>query len=312
MTPLISEAAVEPVVGALMGAASVEGGPTSEQRSVIETLVVGCWGRKRELVDQGVISPTEVAERVTSEADRRRLRELLVTVEFCGHPATEGRLASTEAYARAVDQSGPGLILARDLVRSSADRTYQDYLRLYGLPSDFVLPSDFGGPTEEHPSRPDPLREKLEAFKNLPPTTLGWAFLDFHLRNGFELPESSSPTGETFLRHDATHVIAGYEPTGEGEIALGAMMLSAADTNRNWLGFLGNLLVHEVGHIFPGYEHARSAVLDHELGRSMMAEALRRGSNCSADMYEVDLLSMAEWDLEDVRREFGVPPLGSV
>ena len=53
MTPLISEAAVEPVVGALMGAASVEGGPTSEQRSVIETLVVGCWGRDTELLEPG-------------------------------------------------------------------------------------------------------------------------------------------------------------------------------------------------------------------------------------------------------------------
>jgi hypothetical protein len=312
VAPLISDAAVEPIVGALVGAASVEDGPTSEQRSVIETLVVGCWGRDRELVDQGGISPTDVADRVTSKADRRRLRELLVMVEFCGHPATEARLASTEAYARAVDQSGPGLILARDLVRASADQTYKDYLRLYGLPSDFVLPSDFGGPAAEPSQGPDPLREKLEAYKDLPPTTLGWAFLDFHLRHGFELPESSSPTGETFMRHDATHVIACYEPTGEGEIALGAMMLSAADTDRNWLGFLGNLLVHEVGHIFPGYEHARSAVLDHELGRSMMAEALRRGSKCSADIYDVDLLSMAEWDLEEVRREFGVLPLGSV
>ena len=305
MAPLISEAAVEPVVGALMGAASVEGGPTREQRSVIETLVVGCWGRDRELVDQGALSPAEVAERVTGQEDRRRLRELLVMVEFCGNPVTEGRVLSTEAYAQAVCQNGPGLVLARDLVRASAEQTYQDYLRFYGLPADTVRPSD------EPSAGPDPLREKLEGYQSLPHSTLGWAFLDFHLRNGFALPESSSPTGETFLRHDTTHVIAGYEPTAEGEIALGAMMLSAADTDRNWLGFLGNLLVHEVGHIVPGYEQARTEVLDHELGRSMLAEALRRGSKCSGEIDDVDLLSMAEWDLEDVRRNFGVPPLAS-
>ncbi len=306
MATLISESAVEPVVGALLGAASVEGGPTSEQISVIETLVVGCWGRDRDLVDQGAMSPSEVAERVTHEADRRRMRELLVLVEFCGHPATEGRVASTEAYAEAVCQSGPGLVLARDLVRASAEQTYQDYLRFYGLPSDTTRPSD------QPSAGPDPLRETLEGYQSLPDTTLGWAFLDFHLRNGFALPESSSPTGETFLRHDTTHVIAGYEPTGEGEIALGALMLSAADTDRNYLGFLGNLLVHEVGHIVPGYEQARTGVLDHELGRSMMAEALRRGSKCSADIDGVDLLAMAERDLDDVRREYGVPPLGSL
>ncbi len=92
------------------------------------------------------------------------------------------------------------------------------------------------------------------------------------------------------MRHDTTHVITGYEPTGEGEIALGALMLSAADTDRNYLAFLGNLLVHEVGHVIPGFDNARSAVLDHELGRTMMAEALRRGSTCNAALDDVDLL----------------------
>jgi hypothetical protein len=303
--PLISEAAVEPIVGALVGAATVDGGPTGEQRSIIETLVVGCWGGDKELVDARPLAPMEVGKRVTNEADRRRLRELLVMVELCGHPITEGRLASTEAYAEAVSQSGPGLIIARDLVRESAEWTYHDYLRLNGLSRD-------AGQIPEPSKGPDPLREEVEGYQGLPHTTLGWAFLDFHVRNGFALPESSSPTGQIFLRHDTTHVITGYEPTGEGEIALGAMMLSAADTDGNWLAFLGNLLVHEVGHIVPGYEHARPALLDHELGRTMMAEALRRGSKCDAAIDGVDLLSMADWDLDEVRRHFCIPPLGSV
>jgi hypothetical protein len=302
--PLISEGAVEPIVGALVGAADVEGGPTGEQRAIIETLVVGCWGRDKGLVGANPLSPVEVGKRVTDEGDRRRLRELLVMVEFCAHPITEGRLASTETYARAISQSGPGLALARDLVRASAEETYQDYLRLNGLSND-------PGPSPEPIKGPDPLRVELEGYQSLPPTTLGWAFLDFHLRNGFALP-NSSPMGQVFLRHDTTHVIAGYEPTGEGEIALGAMMLSAADTDRNWLGFLGNLLVHEVGHVVPGFEHARPALLDHGLGRTMLAEGFRRGATCNVALDDVDLLRMAEWELDDVRREFCVPALGSV
>jgi hypothetical protein len=301
---LISEAAVEPVIGALLGAASVEGGPTGEQRSIIETLLVGCWGRDKSLADGTPLAPDEVGQRITDESDRRRLRELLVLLEFCGHPITEGRLASTEAYVGAVSESGPGLALARDLVRASAEQTYQDYMRLFGLPGG-------AGASPEPTKGSDPLRDELESYTNLPPTTLGWAFLDFHLRNGFPLPESSGPMGQIFLRHDTTHVVAGYEPTGEGEIALGAMMLSAADTDRNWLAFLGNLLVHEVGHVVPGYEHARLAVLDHDLGRTMMSEAFRRGSTCDAAFDDVDLLAMAKWELADVRHEFSIPPFGS-
>ncbi len=167
-------------------------------------------------------------------------------VEFCGHPITEGRLASTAAYAEAVGQSGPGLIIARDLVRASAEQTYQDYLRLNGLSRDT-------GTSPETSKGPDPLREELEGYQNLPRTTLGWAFLDFHVRNGFALPESSSPMGQIFLRHDTTHVITGYEPTGEGEIALGALMLSAADTDQNWLGFLGKFAGARSGPHHPGF-----------------------------------------------------------
>ena len=69
--------------------------------------------------------------------------------------------------------------------------------------------------------------------------------------------------------------------------------------------------MHEVGHVIPGFDNARLALLDRELGRTMMAEALGRGSTCNAALDDVDLLSTAEWELDDVRRAFCVPPLGA-
>jgi hypothetical protein len=52
-------------------------------------------------------------------------------------------------------------------------------------------------------------------------------------------------------------------------------------------------------------------VLDHDLGRTMMSEAFRRGSTCDAAFDDVDLLAMANWELADVRHEFSIPPFGS-
>jgi len=83
--------------------------------------------------------------------------------------------------------------------------------------------------------------------------------------------------GHIFLRLDTTHVIAGYEPTGEGEIALGAMMLTAADTERNWLAFLWNLLVHEVGHVVQGTKTPAQRCSTVISAAPRMAEAFRPG-----------------------------------
>jgi hypothetical protein len=300
MPTLLSDGAVEPAIGALVGVAAADGGPTHEQRALIETLVTGYWHRDPSLLDV-VRSPEDVAGAVPAAEDRRRIEELLILVELCAHPPTEARLAATEAYAAAIGQGAAGTVLVRDLVRASAAQTYQDYRRLYGLPS--------GTTRDDPPPDPaDPLRTELESYRLLPERTLGRAFFDFHERNGFALPESSSPTGALFLHHDLTHVIADYPPTGEGEIALGAMMLAVTDTDQHRLGFYGNLLVHEVGHVVPGFEQARTAVLDHRLGRTMLAEALRRGGECTGDFGELDLLAAATRDLDDVRAEFAVPP----
>jgi hypothetical protein len=226
-------------------------------------------------------------------------------LELCGHPLTEERIAATDTYADAIHQAGRSLVIARDLVRASAERTFHDYLRL------FCLEPDATTPRQESPPSTSSLRDVLTSYRELPEGTLGRAFFDFHQRNGFALPDGSSSIAETFVHHDMAHVIAGYEPTGEGEIALGAMLLGAADTEQNWIAFVGNLLVHEVGHVLPGYEDARTELLGHRLGRSMLAEALDRGTKCGRDFSNVDLIAMATSALEDVRADCSVPLLGT-
>jgi len=305
MTVLVSDSAVDPAIGALMGAASAGGGLTKEQHSIIVTLAVGCWGRDEHRVDELSLSPVEVAEQVVDASDRRRLKELLVMLELCGHPLTEDRVAATETYAEALDQAGRSLLIARDLVQASAERTFLDYLRLYGLdPAATAMSSEL-------PPGTTSLRDVLESYRELPVETLGRAFFDFHERNGFALPDGHSSIAQTFVHHDTAHVVTGYEPTGEGEIALGAMLLAAADTEKNWLAFVGNLLVHEVGHVMPGYEHARTELLDHHLGRSMLVESLQRGTQCGHDLSNIDLLAMATRDIDDVRADFSVPAIGT-
>ena len=107
-----------------------------------------------------------------------------------------------------------------------------------------------------------------------------------------------------------THVISGYEPTGQGEIALGAMLLAVADDEAHWVGFLANLAVHEIGVLGHEGLDPKLATMARPGAPELVADAFRRGRACTGDFSCVDHLSMAEWPLAAVREHFGVTPLG--
>jgi len=107
------------------------------------------------------------------------------------------------------------------------------------------------------------------------------------------------------------HVIGGYEPTGQGEIALGAMQLAITDSPAHWMGFLGNLAVHEAGFLGTDDLAPKTATLTRAGAPEMLAEAMRRGSACTGDFTIADHLSMAELPIADVRARYGVLPRSS-
>ena len=106
------------------------------------------------------------------------------------------------------------------------------------------------------PPRDDPswgeVLPQVAALRELPEGTLGWAYLRFYARHGFALPGRHTPEPAYYVSHDMNHVIAGYEPTGPGEISLGAFKLAMSDTDANWMAFVANLMIHEAGMIKHG------------------------------------------------------------
>ena len=96
--------------------------------------------------------------------------------------------------------------------------------------------------------QPDPdLAQRLQALHNLGPDTLGYAYTEFYRRNGLIVPGADTHTPAHYVSHDMNHVIAGYEPTGPGEIALGGFTLAMNDNEANWIQFMLNLVIHEAG-----------------------------------------------------------------
>jgi hypothetical protein len=311
MTRFIEDESVDVVIGALVGVIDVEGGPTTEQRAVLQALVSGYWGRAD--LDVGAMKPVSVddtAAAVTDPRARRRLRELMVLLELCRHPLSEAQVARIEEYAAGLGESGPGLQIARDLVRESADVARADYARfLAGQAEELAEPSlrgkyplgDFTAPDHE-------LAARLRVLHDLPVGTLGYEYVEFYRRNGLTLPGDDPHIPLTFVSHDMCHVIGGYEPVGVDEIALGGMQLAMTDTDMHWLQFLGNLGVHEAGYLGGAGLVPKEGTLARPGATETLAHALTRGSECTGDFTAADHLGLAERPLADVRAEFGVPP----
>jgi hypothetical protein len=236
------------------------------------------------------------------------VRELLVLTELCRHPLTEEQVTRTDAYAAALGESGPGLELSRALVREGAEIAMADYLRraheVFRELSERSLFTAYGHDLDA----PDlELAGRLRALRDLPEGTLGRAYFDFLDTHGFEFPGETTNAPAVFVAHDMCHVITGYGTTGQEEISVNAMQVAVHDSDAHWIQLLGSLAIHEAGYLPNGYEPI-VGTLAREGAPEMLAEALRRGSECTGDYTQADHLALADQPLDAVRAQFGIPP----
>jgi ubiquinone biosynthesis protein Coq4 len=202
-----------------------------------------------------------------------------------------------------------GTDLARDLVQDGAQHAIADYMRYIDNPSNAVYEPTLDAKYQQKLDAPDPeLGARLKALHDLPEGTLGHAYVEFYRRNGLTLPGDDPSAPAVFVSHDMCHVIGGYEPTGQGEIALGAMQLAITDSEPHWIGFLGNLSVHEAGYFTNEKITGKAAALTRGGAPELIAHAMRRGSQCD-DFTDIDHLALVERPLAEVREQFHVPPL---
>jgi hypothetical protein len=300
-----SEHAV-PALGAMVGCCTVDGGPTAEQRSLIGALAAGYLHVPFDVGTTEPLTPEEAAAAFTDEAQRHRLRQLLVFAELCRHPLTEAQVARTDAYAAALGGDRESMSIARDLVGKGVAEAREDFFRSFArIEPGLREPTLAGAPGSAPITRDADLVARLRSLRGCPQGSLGWEFVAFHDRYGFALPGEDDQPAAVFVAHDMTHVIAGYEPDGVGEIALGAMQLGMTDSDEHWVQFLGNLGVHEAGYVVEGAPPA--AALSRPGAVATVAHAFDRGARCTGDFTVADHLSMVDEPLEVVRSGFGVP-----
>ena len=283
MPRIIQPDQVEPVVRALLGSIDTGDGGAREQRGVIAAFVSGYWGRDDLDLDAlAPLSADETAAAITDAPARRRLREFMVLLEMCRHPLTEEQVARTDSYAAAVHESGPGLELARELVREGAEFAMADYMRRTELVYTDLSEPSLRGKYDHDIDEPDlELVARLKSMQDLPEGTLGNAYFSFLDRHGFEFPGETTTAPAVFVADDMCHTLTGYDTSGEEAI-------------------------HEAGFFSNDQFIPKTGTLERNGAAAILAEAFRRGVECTADYTKADHLALAHLPLEEVRAQFGI------
>jgi len=322
--PLSNERA-EKIAQGLAGLVDVESGPSDEQRDVLQAFSSHLLCLKtNQIAELKPLCADQIATSISDQGDRRIFMQMAIMLELCRHPPSEEQLKELETYAAALKFDGPQLQAVRDLAHKSSAQATKDFLHVYDDSMPQLTEPQFrkdGG----RPSNKDSLWQQLRDFATLPKSSLGREFFEFYQRNELDLPSHTTPNPGYYVAHDMNHVIAGYEPTGPGEIALGAFKLMMNNNEANWMGSMVNFLIHEVGLFkhakklqfvpyggggepYHGIDGARGA-LTMDGATELIAESFVRGASCTADFAEMDHMANAHRPLADIRREFHVIPL---
>ncbi|MFM7617551.1 MAG: hypothetical protein ACKO72_08870 [Actinomycetes bacterium] len=305
----VPDESVDAMLAALLGAIDVDGGPNREQVILLRAIAEHVWGCPGfDPAAVAPLGPEAAASALPDPLLRRRFHEMLVALEVCRHPLTEAQVDRVEAYAAALGFAGPDLGMLRDLVDAGTERAAADFHRFLDTNlADRVEPG-LGGVAPADAPEPE-LAARLAAFADLPDGTLGRAYIDFYQRHHLSLPGVVAiDMNHFFVAHDMTHVIAGIEPTGAGEVALSAFQMGMDDNDVNAAALLASLVVHEAGFASPPTVRAEERILDEAGAADLLALELARGAHCTGDFSLVDHLALAPRPLAEVRAHFGVEP----
>lgn len=309
------------VAQGLRGVMEAGDGASEEQRRVHAAL---CAHVLR--VDPGAtdaLSPAQIATSLDGEVERQRFLHMAIVMELCRHPSSDEQRRLVDGYGTALGMGEPELEVVRVQAASHADDAAAYFVRTYRR----YLPE-----LSERRLREEAAQERgiddeswaaLRRLGDLDEGTLGWAYVEFHRRHGFELPGPDTPAPAYYVSHDMNHVIAGYEPTGPGEIALGVFKLAMNPSEANWMAAMVNLLIHETGMIKHGtnvqfvasgeapYPTAAGGwgALEAPGAPDLVAEAFVRGAATTSDFSRADHLALAHLPLAEVRERYHVVPL---
>ena len=288
------------ILAGLLGAADVAQGPTAEQVRVIECLARGYFGLNIDVKALNPIAPAELAAAIEAHDWRARHRaiDLLILVEFCRHPADPTQADRVEEYVGLLGSEDLAAV-ARDIQTGHREQAIADWKRFSEASKGLTGVDD------------SEVSSIVHGLAGCAAGTLGRGLYDFYVGHGLPFPGDPDGGDVTMAHHDFTHVVTGYTPTPPDEVALQAMLTAASNFDHHFSGLVGSLAALESATFELAGFVPREAVLDRPGAADKLADAFRRGSQCTGDIGAIDFWSRRDDLLVDVRAEYNIEPVNS-
>jgi hypothetical protein len=317
----IPDQQLETTVGGIVGALSAHpDGLDDLQWEMLDAIVTHVFCGSFDVRAVEPVEPHRLAKTVRMPYPREIVVHLMCTLAFARHPESPEVADAIERYAAALDVDEPMVHAARHYADHHAALLYFDIERNCEFTEQTVHRMLHG-----HFWRV--IRNKLAYTGIVADQTIakGWASLDdcaegtwghgvaeFYHRHRFPYPGERHGIAEVGARHDWIHVLAGYDPTPEGEIDVFAFIAASMPDPRGFAQFVMTLGLFQNGTIRhvagQRIQIARNDTLSDPGAVSRWADALRRGASCNTDVMNLDHFEYKDLPLDEVRERFGVEP----
>jgi hypothetical protein len=290
------------------------GAATETDRATIDAAATIVLGLDRVDVDAlAPVAPDALAGELLTADDAAQAMRMLAVMSLADGVQDPGKTALVRAYADSLDVHDGYLdvlteVATGEVAQASAcmmRKNVESFPRLdpSGLAESPVAPFL---PYADDP-QPD-LEARYEALGGLPESSFGYAFYDHFKRNSFAFPGNAGGLAEGFTTpHDSSHVLSGYSTSQAGEICvstfIGAMHPDhpmAAEVLPVLYSWHLGIKLNELARSYRGaYEPRR------------FWTAWERGGATNVDVVDAgwDFWAASEIPLEQLRRDYGVPPV---
>ena len=305
-------------------AGAVRPGPelTPLQARVLEALGKVVLGVPVDASHLEPASPEELAAALdgASERTRRRVVQMMLTLELILHPLPPEVVEHVDAYAHALHVREDLLDMAKHYAQQAYGLALKD-LQRKGYFADW----DQHGRVEDklhvhkHLTKPfetdenDPeLEARWKATERCAPGTLGRAMYEYYAGRGFIFPGGPGSVSPMLAQHDWIHVLADYGTVVDSEIEVFGFIAAAIPDPRGFSFLAAVLGLFETGTIDEaagGVLQKDAFHLEQEGVPTRLADALRRGRLCDRDvMTGVDYFEYLDLPLAEAREKLGIVP----
>lgn len=258
------------------------------------------------------ITPGELAAAVEPPALRQQLFGGLVVMSMADGEVAETEAACVAAFAEAFGIEDGAVANLQRIAKGQLRTARLDIARRHWAPRKVRQVAAQEGPQVyvravlgmlNLKSYPEVIM-RYQALGEMPAGSLGRAYFDYMVDNGFEFPGAAGAPPEAMIYHDFTHVLSGYGTTPDEEILAATFSAGYSSYERvNWLVFV--LSQFQLGHpTAPNVPPARM-----QMNPDRLIAAFRRGDAMTIDINDGwDPWPVMAEPLEALRERYGIRP----